>query len=65
MKIESFIAEQVRDITAEAILDELETDGDATATAHFLREQIRAGWNAGLDAAGVPEEIQAKLRFPI
>lgn len=64
MKIESFIAEQVRDITAEAINDALE-NGDALEITKFLREQIRAGWNAGLDAAGVPDELQAKLRFPI
>lgn len=64
MKIESFIAEQVRDIAAESILDALES-GDAAETAKFLREQIRIGWQAGLDAAGVPEELQKKLLFPL
>ena len=65
MKIESFIAKQVRDITAETILDALDNDGDAADIAKFLREQIRAGWNAGMDAAGVPDELQTKLRFPL
>jgi hypothetical protein len=64
MKIESFIAEQIRDIASDAIIDALE-NGDAIETAKFLREQIRAGWTAALDAAGVPDEMQRKLKFPL
>ena len=64
MKIESFIAEQVREIASELILGALE-NGDAIKTAKFLREQIRAGWMAALDAAGVPDEMQSSLKFPL
>ena len=64
MKTESFLAEQIREIASELILDALE-NGDAAETAKFLREQIRAGWVAALEAAGVPEEMQRTLKFPI
>jgi hypothetical protein len=64
MKTESFLAEQIREIASELILDALE-NGDASETAKFLREQIRAGWVAALEASGVPEEMHRTLKFPI
>lgn len=64
MKIESFIAEKVRDIAAEAILEALE-NGDALEISRFMRDQIRAGWHAALESVGMPEAEQKKLKFPI
>jgi|GEM_PF-5706467 len=64
MKIESLLAEKISKIASDLILDALE-NGDAAETAKFLREQIRAGWMAALEAAGVPEEMQRILKFPI
>ena len=60
--------ESIRDAVYEYatahIIDELE-NGDAIQACHDLREGIRAGWSAALLDAGVPEEAQAKLRFPL
>lgn len=64
MKMESFIAHQVQEIASDLILDAL-ANGDPIEAAKFLREQIRAGWAAALESAGVPEEMQASLKFPL
>jgi len=52
----SFLAQQIRDIAAEQILDALE-NGDAIETARCLREEIIAGWKASLEKSGCPAEI--------
>ena len=59
-KIETFLAEQIRDISSELILDAIE-NGDAFDTLNFLREQITVGWMAALDDCGTPDEIAKKF----
>lgn len=58
------IRDAVYQYATELILDALE-NSDAIQTAQDLREGIRAGWSAALLDAGVPEDLQAKLRFPL
>jgi hypothetical protein len=62
--MKSYIANQIREIAREIILDALE-NGDAIKTAKELREEIRAGWHAALADTGVPEDALAGLVFPI
>jgi len=64
MKLHSFIAEQVANISTELILDALE-NGDAIETARELREDIRQGWLAALESSGVPADMIKILQFPI
>jgi len=56
----SFLAQQIRDIAAEQILDALE-NGDAIETARGLREEIIAGWKAALEKANCPDEVVEML----
>ncbi len=51
-----FLAQQIRDIAAEQILDALE-NGDAIKTARGLREEIITGWKAALEKSGCPAEV--------
>lgn len=58
------IRDIVYDFACDHILRELE-NGDPSKTAAEIREGIRAGWSAALLDTGVPENLQAKLRFPL
>jgi hypothetical protein len=58
------IRNAVYEYATEIILDALEND-DAMDAAAKIREGIRAGWSAALLDCGMPEDEQAKLRFPI
>ena len=58
----SFIAQQIRDIASAEILHELEIDGDAGAAARRLRAEIIAGWNAAMERAGAPAELMLALK---
>ena len=60
----SFIASQVKEIASELILDALE-NGDACQTAKDLRAAIKAGWLAALESTDMPQEMIAKLAFPL
>ena len=60
----SFIASQVKEIASELILDALE-NGDAIQTAKDLRAEIKAGWLAALESSGMPQDMIAKLAFPL
>jgi hypothetical protein len=58
------IRDTVYDYAILAILHALE-NGDASKAAKEIREGIRAGWSAALLDSGAPEELQAKMRFPL
>lgn len=58
------IRDTVYKYATELIIDALE-NGDPSKTAAEIREGIRAGWSAALLDTGVPEDLQAKLRFPL
>ena len=59
------IRDAVYDFAVSAIMSALSDGEDAIAEAKSLREGIRAGWSAALLDCGMPEENQAKLRFPL
>ena len=52
----SFLAQQIRDIATEEILGALE-NGDAIKTARGLREEIITAWKAALEKTGCPAEV--------
>lgn len=52
----SFLAQQTRDIAAGQILAALE-NGDAIETARGLRDEIIAGWKAAMEKSGCPAEV--------
>jgi hypothetical protein len=60
----SFIASQIKEIASELILDALE-NGDALQTAKGLRAEIKAGWLAALESTNMPQDMIAKLAFPL
>ena len=59
-----YIYDKVRAIAVEIITDALD-NGDAEYEARKLRDGIRAGWHQALDDCGMPEEMQARLKFPL
>ena len=60
----SFLASQIKDISTELILEALE-NGDPIQVAETLRNEVRAGWLAALEASGMPEESIRDLKFPL
>ena len=58
------IRDDVYNYAMENILEALE-NGDPMEAAAAIREGIRSGWSAALLDSGMPEEMQAKLRFPL
>jgi hypothetical protein len=57
----SFIASQIKEIAAELIIDALESDRNAIDTANSIRDEIKAGWLAAMEASGMPPEMAEKL----
>lgn len=58
------IRNAVYEFAIDAILDALE-NGDPQTAAKSIREGIRDGWKSALLDSGMPEEMQAKLIFPL